>query len=121
MSGDEPKQGKSRRRFLADLLFLGGSVTAASLLARSTLLESGQDPTTNPVPEPQKPIARPPDEPVAAGEMVMPEGDFVEQKVDCEPTPQVCEEPQIEGRRVAPKEPIPPHPAGAPLPPPNDQ
>ena len=121
MSGDEPKQGKSRRRFLADLLFLGGSVTAASLLAKSTLFEDGGQ--TTPTPEPMSTPLEPvelPDTP-NPGEMVMPEGDFVEPKIECEPTPENCEEPQVEGRRVAPQEPIP-HPAGAvPLPPPKDQ
>ena len=122
MSGDEPKQGKSRRRFLADLLFLGGSVTAASLLAKSTLFEDGgqSPPSPKPMTTPNEPVPPPPDTP-NPGQMVLPDGDYVEPKVDCEPTPEVCEEPQIEGRRVTPQEPLP-HPAGAvPLPPPKDQ
>ena len=32
----EPHSGKSRRRFLADMLFLGGGATAAALLANSS-------------------------------------------------------------------------------------
>ena len=58
MSGDEPKQGKSRRRFLADLLFLGGSVTAASLLAKSTLFEDGgqSPPSPKPMTTPNEPV-----------------------------------------------------------------
>ena len=76
---DEMKQKKSRRRFLADMLFIGGGVTAAALLAKSQLLDS---------PDP----SRPPD---IAGAMVAPQTDS---------TPKVCETP----RAPLPGEPVPP-------------
>jgi hypothetical protein len=41
-------QGKSRRRFLADMLFLGGGLTAAGLLAKARLLDA---------PEAEPPVA----------------------------------------------------------------
>lgn len=123
MSGEEPKQGKSRRRFLADLLFLGGGVTAASLLAKSTLFDGGgqTNSTPEPITNPKEPVVAPSPDTPNPGQMVLPDGDYVEPKVECEPTPKVREEPLVEGRRVMPKEPIP-HPAGAvPLPPPKEQ
>lgn len=123
MSGEAPKQGRSRRRFLADLLFLGGSVTAASLLAKSTFLQGdGQTPSRpEPTTTPKEPVVPPSPDTPHPGQMVLPDGDYVEPQVECEPTPEVCEEPLVEGRRVMPKETIP-HPAGAvPLPPPKEQ
>lgn len=50
----EKKQQRTRRRFLADLLFVGGGVTAASLVAKNALWDSNPGP-------------------VAAGEMAMPQ------------------------------------------------
>lgn len=123
MSRDEPVPGKSRRRFLADLLFLGGTVTAASLLAKSTIFEAEgktPGPAPKPVVTPDKPVTPPPDLP-APGQMVLPpDGDYEAPKPECEPTPD-CEEQQIEGKMVIPTEPQP-QPAGAvPLPPPKEQ
>ena len=115
MSQDEPVSGKTRRRFLADLLFLGGGVTAASLLARSTLLdENPPAPEVTATPEPQIPVDKTvdlqprmpvkPDGPYP-GEMVMPEEPQVDGNVVA---PQECE-PQVEGRT---KMPVEPNPAG---------
>ena len=65
------KEKKSRRRFLADMLFVGGGLTAAAVLAKSELLER-LDPTP----------------PAVAGEMVAP------QAIDGTPT--LCATPQVE-------------------------
>lgn len=115
MSGQEKAPGKSRRRFLADMLFLGGGITAAALLAKTVGNESQPSkPATSPSP---KELAQPVEHPVPQGEMMIPEGDMVmpeppgkepvtsTKKSDCqEPT-----EPVIEGR-VAPPAPqqVPP-------------
>jgi hypothetical protein len=115
VSQNESKPGKSRRRFLADLLFLGGGVTAASLLAKSTLFQGS---STNPapvltpeplltpeIPKPNHPepgMMALPQEPQVDGEFEIP----VEQipKEDCQP--------QIEGKMVMPE----PNPAGGAMP-----
>ena len=76
---DEMRNKKSRRRFLADMLFIGGGVTAAALLAKSQLLES-----TGPSHSPE-----------IAGAMVAPQTDS---------TPKICETP----RAPLPGEPLPP-------------
>lgn len=65
------KEKKSRRRFLADMLFVGGGLTAAAVLAKSQLLER-LDPTP----------------PAVAGEMVVP------QAIDGTPTR--CATPKVE-------------------------
>jgi hypothetical protein len=117
MSQNEPKSGKSRRRFLADLLFLGGGVTAASLLAKSALLQ-GQPDQPKPVVKPEPVVI---DEPVVPaqpmpGSVALPEGDYIEPKpeeikeVIQEPPAQKEEcPPQIQGRMKVPE---PPNPAG---------
>lgn len=59
---------RSRRRFLADLLFLGGGLTAAGLLARSQLATPEPEPVpagSVPVPVPASPTPEP--VPVPAG------------------------------------------------------
>lgn len=63
------KQKKSRRRFMADVLFLGGGLTAAALLAKTKLMDSG--------------LGNPP---VTAGVMCPPE--------DLHPTPQATPTPE---------------------------
>lgn len=90
---------KTRRRFLADLLFLGGSVTAASILAKSTLFESGDDPAPDHTPSVavEKPTPQ---------QTVVPKGNVVEPKPECEVTPDPVE-PEIAGRMVMPREPNP--------------
>jgi hypothetical protein len=90
------KPGKSRRRFLADLLFLGGGITAASLLAKSTLLN---DQTPNPDPTPTPPQVIQHEEPMADGNFVMPENELKTEECP----------PQIGGKVKQPE----PTPAGA--------
>ena len=94
------KAPKTRRRFLADLLFLGGGVTAASLLARSTLLDSGET-TPAPASTPDVAIEKPfplSDEPMAAGGMEIPDSDFVDQKPECETQTDKPQKPQLTER-----------------------
>ena len=97
------KSGKSRRRFLADMLFLGGGVTAASLLAKSTLLGDPQpEPTATPDPDIVRTrgatVAPEHEEPVPDGNFVIPED---------EPQTEECP-PQIKGKVKLPE----PNPAG---------
>lgn len=70
---------QSRRRFLADMLFVGGGLTAAAVLAKTTLLKE-----LTPVP------------PVTVGEMVAPP--------PLEATPAACQtsEPEISEKCVEP-------------------
>lgn len=70
-SGDSKK---SRRRFLADLLFLGGGLSAAALLAQSRT--GAADPAPRPTPRqtPATACTKSPDQPPdIAGEMIAPE------------------------------------------------
>lgn len=112
------KEGKTRRRFLADLLFLGGGLTAAAILAENFRTPTATDPTptfaATPTPEgtPEAP-------PQPEGKVAIPDGDYV-QAPPAEPTPppvvkgemkppqaaqtpHACPEPAIEGRKVAPR------------------
>jgi len=90
MTEDNSKgTSRSRRRFLADMLFLGGGITAAGLLARTG--ESGT-PRTSPTPK-KTPCQAPPEpNPKVQGEMVVPDGDVVA------PSPR----PAVEGEMIAP-------------------
>lgn len=97
---EQQQRKKSRRRFLADLLFLGGGVTAAGLIAKTQFFDPN---------------------PVAAGEMVAPEathncedpvlgnvkGEFV--------LPE--ESPVRTGETTPTKDPYPPSTGGEPTPP----
>ena len=117
------KPGKSRRRFLADLLFLGGGVTAASLLAKSTLFNEQQG-TPDPAKTPDAPISDPVQ---TRGEVAVPQGDYIEPQADGnmvlpeEPVPKEECPPVIRGRMKMPESEPPPIPAGAPPPPPTDR
>lgn len=87
---------RSRRRFLADLLFLGGGLTAASLVTGTVLRESsstGVEPEI--VTKPSTPPPSTSSDPVAAGEMEIPDSDFGDPKPECENTP---ERPQLTER-----------------------
>jgi hypothetical protein len=69
-------QRKTRRRFLADMLFLGGGLTAAGLLARAQLSPEKPTPTTAgqmmvPTPEASPRVKASP-VPARPGEMVAP-------------------------------------------------
>lgn len=82
-----------RRRFLADLLFAGGALSAAALLAQGTRTQAGNSRSPSPTPAP--PLEVPPQD-VKLGGAVCPPQD--------RPTP--------------PPPPVrQPHTAGAPLPP----
>jgi hypothetical protein len=108
--------GKTRRRFLADLLFLGGGLTAAGLLARAQFGQPepepqiagkvaappGPGPTPDPVPRsPGEMVAPPPSSPEippgAAGGMEIPQAPSAPV---CIKTPSA--EPNIAGGRRAP-------------------
>ena len=110
--------GKSRRRFLADLLFLGGGITAASMLAKSTFLSETQPtPIVTPTPETVDPV----DIPSTRGEAVMvPDGAYEEPAAEGnfvipeeQPKAEECP-PQVEGQRKIPE----PNPAGGMIAPP---
>lgn len=79
----------NRRRFLADLLFAGGAISAAALLAQSSRKQAG-NPNPSPPPPPEPPV-----EDVKLGGAVCPPQE--------QPSP--------------PPPPPQPHPAGAPMPP----
>lgn len=100
---------KSRRRFLADMLFLGGGLTAAGLLARSQLLDK-EAPTTDPTPaftsEPQEtscPVSTPsPDSTPCPVETCPPPMTGV-----AKPPPSLPpQEPVIKGKVAAPRIPV---------------
>lgn len=101
------QEKKSRRRFLADLLFMGGGITAAALLAKSISSEPSVEPSPycSPVDAPQVmgEIEMPKD-PVKAGEMVLPESVKASPQALSSPA---NPEPTIEGRRVAPEHQMP--------------
>ena len=111
------QKGKTRRRFLADILFLGGGLTAAAFLAENFRTPAGTDPTpaSAATPTPERTPVTPPE---PQGKVPVPDGDYV-QAPPAEPTPppavkgemkppqaaqtpQSCPEPSIEGRMVAP-------------------
>ena len=94
MNNESPK---TRRRFLADLLFLGGGITAASLLAKSAFLDD-DPPSPEPqlVSEPSDPLPPSSDEPMAAGDVDIPDRDFVEP--DCEVKPEKAAKPPVAER-----------------------
>lgn len=116
--------GRSRRRFLADMLFLGGGITAAALLTKSQL--DGTSPLPDPSPSPLNPPPQlPPKEPEPhpAGAVPIERPPMVQGEIEapnCTPSPQtppeiqlddrphsagVRFEPQVEGRRIAPNGP----------------
>lgn len=114
----ETSNSKSRRRFLADMLFLGGGATAAALLAKSWSGESPK-PDASPTPKVTPKKAEPIDHPDGPypGQMVMPKGESkppetMPDKIECEepavrglvapPTKPVTQEPKVEGRMRAP-------------------
>ncbi len=76
---------RNRRKFLADLLFAGGGLTAAALIAKT---QSGGE---APAPHPPEPAPPPPIEPVPQPEAVP--------GLVAPPAP----EPQIEGRVAMPE------------------
>lgn len=108
---------RSRRRFLADLLFLGGGLTAASLVAGTVLRESSSTVVdSEQVTEPSSPPPSTSSEPVAAGEMEIPDSDFADQECENKPNrPQLTERdpfskggdepPAFMGAVVAPSKP----------------
>lgn len=121
---DPAQPRKSRRRFLADLLFVGGGLSAAALLAKSQL-GSPPDvtpaPTSTPAPACTKSVELPPD---VAGEMVVPEPPISKgEAVAPQPegrmvTPPPEELPAIDGDYVAPTPPKTKGDYAAPAPPP---
>ena len=113
MTDSERPQGRSRRRFLADMLFIGGGATAAAILAKSwtdsTLPPEPQlAPSPCPTTDQTTPVLQP-DGPFP-GNAVFPDH-LVETPHQPEPpatlgepAPQECQEPMVEGRTVAPKQ-----------------
>lgn len=123
---EEAKNKRSRRRFLADMLFVGGGVTAAALLAKSQFLDDkpvqpvtghtpppieppplagAAVPEQNPTPceTPNTPLPGEPMPPEIEGEYVLPDpahtkGDYVQPN----PAPQP-REPKLGGKPIAPK------------------
>jgi hypothetical protein len=111
----QPEQRKTRRRFIADMLFLGGGLTAAGLLAKSQFLDpesaapvvagkmsmppaSSATPMSTPVPSctkaPDAPLEIPPE---VEGNMKLPPPDKVP-----EPSPRP-NQPVYPGQREAPR------------------
>lgn len=105
--------GKTRRRFLADMLFLGGGLTAAGLLAQtrlgaSELPEPSSTPARENLPVPGEMVAPPPQEatevpeqsPGVAGgmDMPMPTPDCVKT-----PEPSPVRAPTLAGRPAPPR------------------
>ena len=119
---DQPKTQRSRRRFLADMLFLGGGLTATALIAKTQFPgatpSDGKTPTVASTPEPAcTPVENPPE---LAGEVIAPEapnpaggrraptqtehppdieGDFVQPQAQPSPPPR----PHIKGKVKAPR------------------
>ena len=100
------ESGKSRRRFLADMLFLGGGVTAAALLAKTQLSTPDPAPTTPPDVAGEVVC---PEQPVPAGAVPAPDlspkpealpGEFVPPQAHPSDIPI-----QIGGKPIAPKSP----------------
>ena len=102
MTDSEKRQTKSRRRFLADMLFLGGGITAAAVLARTV---GGSDPTGQPVPAEATPTPKSCD--------VIPNGDLALPTEPVEPAvkglvaPQKIDPPKISGEVEYTPEPNP--------------
>ena len=103
------EQKKSRRRFLADMLFLGGGLTAAGVLARSQLMVGEGEPGPQTVgamemPEAQPTCASTPraeatttptgPEPPSAGLVAMPEPP---KPKECPPPPRPVRDPMTRG------------------------
>lgn len=100
---------KSRRRFLADLLFLGGAAGAAAFLAKSQLGEPTPAPAVSPTPTDCKlpaelsppPGSAPVPPPQEAGNMVVPPPEEPKMLGDVEPPPPPRtppSQPHIRGR-----------------------
>ena len=115
MSKSEQPQNKSRRRFLADMLFIGGGATAAAILAKSlTVAPPPADPNASPAPcSTPKKLA----DPIGSEGPYPGNAEFPQHLIENpqpqspptlgDPAPQEeaqCEEPMIEGRTVAPKQ-----------------
>ena len=85
----EQKQGKSRRRFLADMLFMGGGLSAAALLAKTQLGDSHGPKPPDIAGDVVGPIEQPPinQPPVMAGAGPAPD------QTPCEPPPPPPGEP----------------------------
>lgn len=116
---EQQKNTRSRRRFLADMLFLGGGVTAAAMLAKARLAPTPPEPVavgamevpvelrTNPTPNPaQSPVCPPAmkGEPMPVeveGEFVLPESECPpEIKGDAQVAPPP---PKLGGKPMAPR------------------
>lgn len=78
---EQEKSKKTRRRFLADMLFLGGGISAAGLLAQSQIFDRGDA------------------QPHAVGEMVMPED---VKATPCDLPPDSKVDPPMPGASVPP-------------------
>ncbi len=113
---------RSRRRFLADLLFLGGGLSAVALLAQSGATDPARGgPTPNSPPDsPNRPvapgemIAPPPENPSIDGDVAMPEATPACQKGTNDIEPQLQGEPKPPPPQVMGPESSPPLP-GAPV------
>lgn len=87
-----------RRRFLADILFAGGALSAAALLAQVSQAEP--TPSPNPAPATQTPAATP--KPSRTPEFQL-DGDVALPP----PKPKVAPEPTVRGRVVLPQRQVP--------------
>lgn len=95
---EQQKNKRTRRRFLADMLFLGGGVTAAAMIAKSQM---GKEPT------PEPPLAGA----VAPPEAVKTPCPTPAQTTECPPPlPGEPMPPEIEGEFVLPEDPPAPPP-----------
>lgn len=118
---------RSRRRFLADMLFIGGGLTAASVLVKSQLFPGappgptvagqmvapGVDPSCSPIPAGDM---EPPG--VAPGAVEQPDPDCLSQPPAGEEPRQPVRDPMQEPSRVPPRIVEAPNPAGGRRPPP---
>jgi len=116
---EQQKNKRTRRRFLADMLFLGGGVTAAAMLAKTQLAPTPPEPVavgamevpvelrTSPTPNP----AQSPECPPAMKGEPMPvevEGEFALPEAECPPDikgdVQVAPPPpKLGGKPIAPQ------------------
>ncbi len=115
---EQQKNKRTRRRFLADMLFLGGGVTAAAMLAKTQFaspshpvaagaMEVPVDLQTSPTPDPAHSPECPPPMPGEPMPMEV-EGEFVLPESECPPDikgdVQVAPPPpKLGGKPIAPR------------------